>query len=470
MRTIALRSRAIMGSKLALIVDDSRSARAVLARMLERHAIDVDMAESAGEAIHYLSTRRPDVIFMDHLMPGMDGLQAVQAIKNDPRTATIPIMMYTSQEGDVYVGQARALGAVGVLPKQTRIADVSRALEQLHLIEEGAQPIDTRAASAETRVGGGSPAAQLAALPPDLRKLIESLLAEHAIDLRRFVVEHLDHNAERIVGDLKLLIRDGSGPATTGAHPADATDAVAIGGESSPRVLRWVATAAAVLAALVIGLLWPRGEAERGEPVVPRATLGSIVTRSAVEKSGPAAPAAPERKPEVGAGASGPITPVLVDLVPFGEVPYAGARVEHVQALLERLMSEGFRGTVQIRSFPGRYCLAGSGENAMPAADDTPIAKCEQFGNLPDGGTSAARQSIAFANMLAGARRTSGGSIDVQLMGGSVDETAQSYPAPSDTLSARQWNRVAAANNRIEARLVPATVVAPATGAASPGP
>jgi hypothetical protein len=55
-------------------------------------------------------------------------------------------------------------------------------------------------------------------------------------------------------------------------------------------------------------------------------------------------------------------------------------------------------------------------------------------------------------------------------MGGSVDETAQSYPAPSDTLSARQWNRVAAANNRIEARLVPATVVAPATGAASPGP
>jgi len=58
--------------------------------------------------------------FMDHLMPGMDGLQAVKAIKGNPQTAMIPIMMYTSQEGELYVGQARALGAMGVLPKQVR--------------------------------------------------------------------------------------------------------------------------------------------------------------------------------------------------------------------------------------------------------------------------------------------------------------------------------------------------------------
>jgi len=41
-------------------------------------------------------------------MPGMDGFEAVSAIKNNPHTATIPIMMYTSQEGELYVGQARA--------------------------------------------------------------------------------------------------------------------------------------------------------------------------------------------------------------------------------------------------------------------------------------------------------------------------------------------------------------------------
>src|SRR6201999_2411932 len=97
-----------MSARRALVVDDSRSARAFLTRELERHELAVDGVESAEQAIDYLSRQRPDVIFMDHLMPGMDGFQAVQAIKNNPRTATIPIMMYTSQEGELYLGQARA--------------------------------------------------------------------------------------------------------------------------------------------------------------------------------------------------------------------------------------------------------------------------------------------------------------------------------------------------------------------------
>ena len=125
-----------MTFKRALIVDDSKSARLFLARILEKYDLDVDNAENAEAAIQYLTTQRPDVIFMDHMMPGMDGFQAVQAIKNNPRTATIPIMMYTSQEGELYLGQARALGAVGVLPKQIKQADVSKVLYQLHLVAD----------------------------------------------------------------------------------------------------------------------------------------------------------------------------------------------------------------------------------------------------------------------------------------------------------------------------------------------
>ena len=104
--------------------------------MLEQHSLEVDSVGSAEQALEYLGHHRPDVIFMDHLMPGMDGFQAVQAIKNNPRTATIPIMMYTSQEGDLYVGQARALGASGVLPKQLEPVDVSKVLYQLNLMPE----------------------------------------------------------------------------------------------------------------------------------------------------------------------------------------------------------------------------------------------------------------------------------------------------------------------------------------------
>src|ERR1041384_3653328 len=125
-----------MGVKRALIVDDSKSARVFLSRILEKYEIDVDSVENAEAAIEFLGSHRPDVIFMDHMMPGMDGFQAVQAIKNNPRTATIPIMMYTSQEGELYLGQARALGAMGVLPKQIRPADVTQVLLQLHLFEE----------------------------------------------------------------------------------------------------------------------------------------------------------------------------------------------------------------------------------------------------------------------------------------------------------------------------------------------
>jgi len=128
-----------MTGKRALIVDDSKSARAFLAKILEKHDLLVESAESAEQAIDYLADHRPDVIFMDHMMPGMDGFQAVQAIKNNPRTAMIPIMMYTSQEGELYLGQARALGAVGVLPKQIKPADVSKVLYQLHLATRQAQ-------------------------------------------------------------------------------------------------------------------------------------------------------------------------------------------------------------------------------------------------------------------------------------------------------------------------------------------
>ncbi|HXL97359.1 MAG TPA: response regulator, partial [Steroidobacteraceae bacterium] len=83
-----------MTARRALVVDDSRSARAFLTRILERYELAVDGVETAEQAIQYLTIQRPDVIFMDHLMPGMDGFQAVQSIKNNPRTATIPIMMY----------------------------------------------------------------------------------------------------------------------------------------------------------------------------------------------------------------------------------------------------------------------------------------------------------------------------------------------------------------------------------------
>jgi CheY-like chemotaxis protein len=234
-----------MSAKRALVVDDSKSARLFLSRILERHEITVDAAETAEQAIEYLTRTRPDVIFMDHMMPGMDGFQAVQTIKNNPRTSSIPILMYTSQEGDLYLGQARALGAEGVLPKQIKQADVTRMLYELRLVADrrGEERIsftpitasaeltpanesamvqsgivvtppadDGLAAANDTRSGEPAPArsADIATLLPQLsleiRAALDSSLTKEMAALRGYLGTTLSAQAERLHGDLAVLL------------------------------------------------------------------------------------------------------------------------------------------------------------------------------------------------------------------------------------------------------------------------
>ncbi|MES9930299.1 MAG: response regulator, partial [Candidatus Thiodiazotropha sp. 6PDIVS] len=120
-------------NKKALIVDDSKTARKVLSSKLKNYGVTVDTRESAAAAIDYLYENAPDAIFMDYEMPGMDGFQALKVIKSNPNTAVIPVMMYTSKAGGLELSQARALGAIGVLPKQLESKDFEGVLNSLHL-------------------------------------------------------------------------------------------------------------------------------------------------------------------------------------------------------------------------------------------------------------------------------------------------------------------------------------------------
>lgn len=120
-----------MGERVALVVDDSRSARFALRKYLEGHAFIVDTADSARAAYAWLQNQRADLIFLDHVMPGEDGFTALRHLKADPQTATIPVVICSSNEGSAFVAEARSQGAVDVLTKPPSPEQLQRVLRQI---------------------------------------------------------------------------------------------------------------------------------------------------------------------------------------------------------------------------------------------------------------------------------------------------------------------------------------------------
>jgi twitching motility two-component system response regulator PilH len=102
---------------LILIVDDSPTELHVMQKALERHGYQTAVAVDGAEAIRLARQMHPDLIFMDIVMPGINGYQATRTLVNDPDTRAIPIVMVTSkgQEADRVWGLRQ--GAVGYLVK-----------------------------------------------------------------------------------------------------------------------------------------------------------------------------------------------------------------------------------------------------------------------------------------------------------------------------------------------------------------
>lgn len=172
-----------MQIKLALVVDDSKSARFSLKKLLQKQGIETDFAESAGDALNYLEGRRPDVIFMDHLMPGMDGFDATKAIKNNSATADIPVIMCTSKEGSDYAEQAMATGAYAILPKPAPEATLMAVLNQL---------AQAPAAGADSGTDAGKQLSPTAGMGQRaVESLVKKLLDDQLSILRKHLTESL---------------------------------------------------------------------------------------------------------------------------------------------------------------------------------------------------------------------------------------------------------------------------------------
>lgn len=449
-------------SKRALIVDDSRSARVILSRMLEGYGLQVDTSESAEQALEFLRQARPDVIFMDHLMPGMDGFQAIQAIKGNPDTATIPVVMYTSQEGELYVSQARALGAVGVLPKTVKHADVSRVLYQLRLLPERR---DGRV-QAPVAHQEGAVAVQLEPMRPApgeletaIRTAVAPLLKEHTSEMRRFILASLEAFARRISSEAKPAAAPPTPPAATPEPPPP---------EEQPPVFeqpkRWpLLTAVAVIALIptvVLAWLYTRQLDATKTLQIDNANLQTSVEAQQAQLTTLQQTVLAYRTTTPGRAAASSAPNVATEIVPYGEAPLAGSRLERLREMLAQLRASNFRGKVKVSTFVGDFCLTGNGiEGYSMAADDLPSKRCDLVGNpFEDSLPTAQRQSLAFANLVSSLRQESGSALTVEVVH-EGRRPAVPYPTNAEQLprvTAGEWNRIAAQNNRVEFATQPA--------------
>ncbi len=112
-----------------LLVDDDPGLLMLLRTTFEIVDIEVEEARSAGEAEARIAAHAPDVIVLDVAMPGMDGLSFCRALKGEPTTKGIPVVILSgSDTGD---DEARAAGADSFLRKPFSPLDLLGLVEEL---------------------------------------------------------------------------------------------------------------------------------------------------------------------------------------------------------------------------------------------------------------------------------------------------------------------------------------------------
>lgn len=381
----------------ALIVDDSKTARYALRLLLDRQNFTTDMVESGEQALEYLHSQTPDLIFMDHMMPGMDGFQAVKAIKSNTSTASIPIVMYTSTQGGVYFGQARALGAADVISKPASAEDLSAVLQRLE----------------ELRLLG-------AAKAPGANKAVGKITLEPAHRIEPQGIE-LEPRAVESAPPPPL-------PSPQPTQPAAAFAPNVAPIISTPSWPAWLTTLS-LITAVVLTVLYLRAE-NHSLQLQKQRVLDFKIIEWALNQ-------APE--------------------VPYGEPPFGGDRVALLQGLVQQLNAAGFKGKIRLESHVGQFCLVrqpsadGSGATWVPAPPELRLTDCSSLGQSNDQSLAiSSAQSASFKRFLS--ELPDG--IQVELVPLGAAEPKWDYPS-DPTVSAGQWNAVAQRNQSVQIVLLP---------------
>ena len=113
-----------------LCVDDDHGQRLLLSYLLERQGLDVRTADSGQEGVAVAQEWIPDLILMDLMMPGMNGFQAAELLRADPRTTNIPILALTAFGEEKMQAEAQTAGINGFVLKTILPADLLNTLRE----------------------------------------------------------------------------------------------------------------------------------------------------------------------------------------------------------------------------------------------------------------------------------------------------------------------------------------------------
>lgn len=101
-----------------LLVDDDDNIRTVALIGLEDEVgVEVIEATSGPEALKLAKDEKPDLILLDMMMPGMDGVKTLEALRADAATASIPVIFMTAKVQKHEIESYTKLGAAGVIVK-----------------------------------------------------------------------------------------------------------------------------------------------------------------------------------------------------------------------------------------------------------------------------------------------------------------------------------------------------------------
>jgi len=113
-----------------MVIDDSNTIRRTTESLLQPEGYEVLTAGDGFEAMSVIADHRPDIIFVDIMMPRLDGYQTCTLIKNNRQFRKTPVIMLSSKDGLFDRARSRIAGSDAHINKPFTRQDLLRAIDQ----------------------------------------------------------------------------------------------------------------------------------------------------------------------------------------------------------------------------------------------------------------------------------------------------------------------------------------------------